>query len=165
MAHVLIAGMTMSGKTTLATRLAHQYKVRGVEPIILDPMRDPRWPSEYLFTDSRQFLELCAKSTHCALFLDESGDTIGRYNDEMFWLATKARHYGHRSHFICQRPSQLSPTVRTQCSYMYLFNVGISDAKILADEWGKPELREANTLGRGEYFAVERFGPLQRSKI
>lgn len=46
MAHVLFIGMTQSGKTTLAKRLAHEYVSRGISVIILDPLNDPGWPTQ-----------------------------------------------------------------------------------------------------------------------
>lgn len=133
--------------------------------VVLDPLIDARWDADYLTTDEREFLNVAKASRSCMLFVDESGHMVGQYNDSMFWLATMARHWGHSSHFCTQRAQQLSPTVRTQCSRLLLFNCAATDAKLLADEWNRPELREAHSLAKGEYFSVGRFGQLERGSL
>jgi DNA helicase HerA-like ATPase len=165
MTHVLIAGMTESGKTTLAKDLCHRYYSRGYATAVLDPLNDPDWCPDFQTRDSGDFLECARNSRSLGLFLDESGESVGKYNDEMFWLATRARHYGHKSHFLTQRPQQLSRTVWNQCSHLFLFNISAYDAKLLADEFNKPELRRANELAQFECFYAPRFGPVKRLRI
>lgn len=165
MAHVLICGITQSGKTTLAREIADAYQGRDIGVCVLDPIRDPAWPCDYLTTDPAAFLETVRQSWECALFVDESGEMIGRYNDSMFWCATQARHRGHRSHFITQRPAQLAKTVRDQCTRLCLFAVSPYDAKILADEWNKPQIAAAPDLPAGTFFDVQRFGPPVLRKV
>lgn len=157
--------MTESGKTTLAKRLANVYRDNATRAIVLDPLLDPQWPADLVTADPGQFLGTCRLSRSCALFVDESGEVIGQYEREMFWLATRARHHGHKSHFITQRASMLSPTVRGQCSHLFCFAVSMDDAKILAAEWNRPELKEANTLQQFEYFYAPRFGATKRMKL
>ena len=167
MPHSLIVGMTESGKTTLATNLCRGYKERGIKTIVLDPMYDQRWQADFITTDKDRFLDIVQnpETRSCALFIDESGEEIGQYKREMFWLATRGRHYGHNSHFITQKAKQLAPTVRDQCSYLFLFNSSIDDCKELANEFNRPELRTANTLAKGEYFQCPRWGQIERLKV
>jgi len=160
--HCLIAGMTASGKTTLAKALAAQYRRHRVSVAVLDPLNDPGWNADFQTTDRREFLERVKRSRSCALFIDESGETIGQYNDDMFWLATRARHYGHRSHFLTQRPAQLSPTVRHQCLRLFCFRVGFKDAKTLAEEFSNPDLVGASSLPQYTFYSINRFGPTER---
>lgn len=157
MPHVLIAGITEAGKTTLATRISHEYKRLGKRVIVLDPLLDPRWKADLVTNDTEEFLEEVKACRSAEIFLDESGETVGRYQTEMFWLATRARHFGHNTHFLTQRPQQLSPTVRDQCSYLFLFCVALRDAKILSDDFNQPQLLQASTLERGRYFWTSRF--------
>lgn len=128
-------------------------------------MYDNRWGADYQTTDGAAFLATLRQSRRCMVFVDESGSAIGRFNDEMFWLGTQARHWGHSCHFLTQRAQMLSPTVRTQVQRLFLFNCSAVDAKLLADEWNRPELREAHQLGRGEYYDVPRFGPARRGRL
>jgi hypothetical protein len=128
----------------------------GRKTLILDPLRDSRWIGNV--TDNPQeFLGRVETERQAALFIDESGETVGRYKEEMFWLATRARHFGHDSHFICQRAQQLNLTVRNQCSALCVFRVSDTDAKILADENASPELREAPALGLGECIYIKQW--------
>jgi len=165
MAHVLILGMTESGKSTLAKSLCAEAKKRELGTLVLDPLADPDWCADYQTRNASEFLQVVKNSESCAVFIDESGESVGRYNDEMFWLATRGRHYGHICHFISQRGQQISKTVRDQCGRLYLFNCSLSDAKLLADEWNKEELRKAHTLAKGEFFIVQRFGEVKRAKL
>lgn len=170
--HVLIVGTTGSGKTTLATQLVRSYAARGVHSIVLDPMMDRRWRAgtKWVTDDPATFQKWVGESRRCMVFIDESGEMVGQYRSEMFWLATRARHLGHLSHFLTQRPAQLSRTVRGQCSTLYAFAMSIPDAKSLADEWGRtPEARtallEAGELQPGEFLKVPRFGAITRHRL
>lgn len=160
--HVLFAGITQSGKTSLAKRLSCSYQLSS---LVLDPLNDPGWRAAYQTTDPREFLLACRHSYDCALFIDESGSMIGRYDEPMQWLATQARHWGHLSHFITQRPSQLARNVRDQCTRLFLFACSFEDAKTLAREWNKPDLLQAAALRQGEFLACSRFAPVTRGKI
>ena len=167
MAHVLIIGMTESGKTSLAKLLNAEYRNKGLSSIVLDPINDPGWrPDEDCFVtrDKYRFLQTVKNSRSCVVFVDESGEIVGQYDTEMHWLGTRARHYGHSCHFLSQRTVQIATTVRDQCSTMYLFACGKKDSKILADEWNQDEITEANKLGKGEFFIVHRMKPLQYGK-
>jgi hypothetical protein len=90
---------------------------------------------------------------------------IGQYEKEMFWLATRARHWGHSSIFITQRPAQISPTVRDQCGMLFLFRVSRDDAVTLARDWTREELAQAMTLNQFEYLHATRFGNVTRGRV
>lgn len=168
MAHCGIVGQTLSGKSTLAMKLAEDYRKRGIDVLTLDPIGDPAWHnvSTYCTHNAAEFLEVVKQSRRCALMVDESGETVGRYNQEMFFLATRARHLGHRSHFITQRPQQINKTVRDQWSTMFLFAPSIDDCKVFANEWGKPELKNAvDDLQQFEFYKVQRFKPLEKQRL
>lgn len=155
----------MSGKTTLAKKLLHNYKQNGINSLVLDPLRDPAWGASFITDDSNYFLSVARKSQQCALFIDESGESIGRNGGEMNEIATRHRHFGHRAHFIAQRAQQLDKIVRDQCEYLYCFRVSRSDAKILADEYGHDELEDAPSLQKGEFFMCERYKPIKKLRV
>ncbi len=162
--HSLIIGMTESGKTSLAKMIATDLKKRKKRVVVLDPLQD-EWDCDMQFTDSVAFLKYCQENTDLFCFIDEGGQSIGRYNKEMEWLATRSRHWGHSCFFISQGCTQLPRIIRAQCSRMYVFAVGKSDTDLLAEECRKDDLRKIEQFDKGEFFVVERFGPLKRGRI
>jgi hypothetical protein len=165
MPHSLILGQTESGKTTLAKRMCQAYGRAGVKRIVLDPMNDPGWQAEFRTTDPDAFLAAFWASESCAAFIDEAGESVGRFDLVMQRTATKGRHWGHNVHYLTQRGTQLAMTVRDQCSHLFLFTTGLKDCKTHADEWNQPLLLDAASLKAGEYFHVNRFGLFQRGNI
>lgn len=133
--------------------------------LVLTPLPDPNWNTEHIFSDSNLFLQVVFASRNCDVFIDESGEMIGRYADVMGKLATRSRHYGHNVHFIAQRASQLDKTIRDQCSNLFLFCVSMDDAKTLSNEYAKEELKNANLLGRGEFYKTGRFQSVEKMRV
>lgn len=165
MAHALILGISESGKTTLALRLARQYKAAGVGVLVLDPLRNPEWHADFITGDEAEFLDMFWRSRSCMCFIDEAGEAVGRYNVAMQKTVTRGRHWGHGVHVITQRGAQLSPTVRDQCRHLFLFCSSRKDGELLAAEFNKPELAECSSLKQGEYMHASRFGVLNRSQL
>lgn len=168
MAHSLIIGMTLSGKSSLARRLVSQYKGRGMHSLVLDPLEDPAWTkagAKFQTADGEYFLSLMEKTRRCALFVDESGEAIGRYAGEMKKLATRSRHYGHNAHFISQRAVDIDKTIRDQCANLFLFRVSKKDAETLSDEYGYDELLGACQLQQGEFISCGRFQKPQKIRL
>lgn len=165
MAHGLILGMTMSGKTTLAKQLAAQYRAKGVKVGVLDPLCDPGWNADFRTSDVDEFLKMYWQSRQCAWFIDEAGESVGQFDTLMTKTATRGRHWGHRNHYLSQRGAQLAKTVRDQCSFLFLFTTSLDDSKIHANEWNKDELKTANALPQGHYFYTGRYTPLARGNL
>lgn len=166
MAHILILGQTLSGKTTLAKRLAQSYKDKGIAVLVHDPVNDPEWPADYRTAKADEFFKVYNESRRCAVFFDEAGDTCDEFKTEITKTATRGRHRGHRNHYIAQRGTMILRTIRDQCSTLFLFNSGLEDCKIHAAEWNAPEIRdEGPFLQTGEYFHKVRMGPLERGHL
>jgi DNA helicase HerA-like ATPase len=171
MAHVLILGMTESGKTTLAKKILKSYRDKNISALVLDPLCDPDWSQDgteknfFQTDDQEDFLRKMYASRSCALFIDESGASIGRYAGPMAVVATQSRHFGHKAHFITQRAVQLDRTIRDQCSTLFVFRVGKKDADTLAEEFGYDELKTCNELAQGECFKVSRFSAPEKFSV
>ena len=163
--HSLIIGTTGSGKTNLAKTLCRKFKQAGKPTLVLDPLMDDEWDCDFKTSDKAQFLDVVKHNKQCIIFVDESGQAVGKYDEEMAWLATTARHWGHQSIFICQRAQQISKTVRDQCQRIWIFRVSNGDAKILAEEFVQDELLEAGSLGKFEFFETGRFQKPVKGKI
>jgi hypothetical protein len=156
----------------------------GVDVIVLDPLNDPGWvppgfqlqsdgfyretengPGLFQTSDVDEFLSAFWASRSCAVFIDEAGDAVGRYDVVMQKTATRGRHWGHSVHFLTQRGSQISVTVRDQCTRMFLFRTGPRDAKTHAEEWAQRELLNAPYMPKGCYYYVTRFGEIKRGSL
>jgi len=165
MAHSLILGMTESGKTTLAKKLAAKYKAAGIHVIVLDPICDPEWGADFQTDDPDNLLDVFWTSKNCAVFIDEAGESAGQYDKAMIKTATKGRHWGHNVHYLSQRGSMINTTIRAQCSQLFLFLSGKNDGKIHSEEWAQDELKNCTQLARGEFYHVSRGGKLTKNKV
>ena len=117
-------------------------------------MNDPDWNADFQTENQDEFLEAVWGNRSCAVFIDEAGDEIGKYNKTMEKLATRGRQWGHKCYFISQRVKQLSTTIRTQCSELVIFKQSLTDTKDLADEFVEPMINQAHTLEKGEFILV-----------
>jgi hypothetical protein len=149
----------LSGKTTFAKKKAWSLQKQGYSSIVLDPFLDPEWKADFITSDADSFLEAVWNSRQCAIFVDEGGQTIGKYNTVMEQLATRGRHWGHKCYFISQRGKQLSTTLRAQCSELAIFKQSLRDTKDLADEYVEPMINEAHSLEKGEFIYVRDSQP------
>jgi len=166
MAHTLIIGITGSGKTTLAKALSQQYLKRNIPVFVLDPLLSEKWNANYITDNPDEFVETVFDNVNCAVFVDESAETIGRYAGIMQKLATSSRNLGHNVHFICQRPKQLDINMRTQCENIFVFKLSLYDTRELANEYVADELLYAPQLKKGEYLAkIGVDGSVRRAKI
>ncbi len=164
MAHTLIIGQTMSGKSTLAKILCRGLVRAGIPCLVLDPLLDRDWKTygaAWVTDNPDLFYEYARKNRSCALFLDESADTIGRNPGRLQWFATQARHWGHSSIFMAQRLTQLTPTVRDQCATLYVFACSRRDLETIAEERDRSEILQRQ-LQRGECWRIRNFEPTSR---
>lgn len=155
--HSLIAGVTESGKTTLAKYMAELHRAQGFGVLVLTSVWE-KWPADYQTTNESDFLTNFWGSQQCVAFIDEGADTVGRYNVAMRETATKGRHWGHSVYYLVQSPALIDPTVRKQCSQLFCFAIAPGDAKALAEEYLQPALLDAPTLQQFEYIRALRFG-------
>lgn len=144
----------MSGKTTFAKKKAQSLKNSGRNIIVLDPFLDPEWQVTFITNDQKKFLEAVWSNRGCAVFVDEAGSEMGKYNSVMDELATRGRHWGHKCYFITQRVKQLSSTLRAQCSELIIFKQSLIDTKDLSAEFVEPMINEAEFLEKGEFIYV-----------
>lgn len=156
--------MTESGKTTIAKAICRNLAASQIPTLVLDPMHD-EWAASFQTDDPDEFLRAFWQYRSCHVFIDESGDSIGRFNKLMDQTATKGRHWGHSCYYITQRGAQISRTIRDQCSHLFLFATARPDAKVHAIEWNQPELENVANFPAGEYYHARRFGALERANV
>lgn len=163
--HHLILGATLSGKSTLAKAICEHLYNKGEMTLVLDPILDVKWKCDFITRDKIKFRDIVMSNENAFVFIDEAGEIAGQYQSEMHFLATRVRHRGHTSFFICQRATMVSPNVRTQCSHIYLFRTSKKDAKDLYDEYDYEEILTATRLPKGEFLRFSHFDGLHRERI
>lgn len=164
MAHVLLLGMTLSGKTHKAKALSRDYKKAGLGVLVLDPLQDPGWQADFITDDAEKFLTVFWQSRSCMAFMDEGGESVGRFDLAMQKTATRGRHWGHTCHYLAQRATQLAPLVRDQCTRLFLFCSSTKDGNVLSHEWNRPELEQCSQLKQGEYFYAVKMGEISTNR-
>lgn len=155
----------MSGKTTVAKKLAQTAKASDRGVLVFDPIRDPTWGADFVTDKMSEFLRIAKMNKNCTLFIDEAATACGNHDRESHWLATQARHWGHQSVFISQRPAQVAKNIRDNCSKLFCFRISPSDAKIYADEWCYQEILNAPDLPQGECLYLPRFGQATKMTV
>lgn len=149
--HSLIVGMTSCGKTTLAKKLSRMGENAGKKIVVLEPVKTTWTGNEYHVENAEDLCTLLMQNKNLYVFVDESGETIGRDNDYQF-LATRSRQYGHSVFFIMQRTSQVLPIIRSNCSCVYAFRQSAFDCEILCREYAQESFRQCANLKRGEFL-------------
>lgn len=87
--------------------------------------------------------------------IDEAAYVIDRYAKMHEQIATRSAHRQHACIFICQRYSQISPVIRSQCASYWLFPQDLDSERQLAREAGLTSLPSwPKTAGR---FAIHIF--------
>ena len=160
--HKLITGTTLTGKSTLAKRMAGLYRDAGRKVLVLDELMDKDWPADFITDSPEEFRRIFWNSRNLAVFLDEAGETVGRYDKEQSMTATRGRHWGHICHYIAQRASMIARNVRSQCSEVYAFTCETKDSETLSAEFVQPALLQCPELLQGEYIRAVRFGADRR---
>ncbi|MFA6287755.1 MAG: hypothetical protein WC661_10270 [Opitutaceae bacterium] len=85
-----------------------------------------------------------------------------KFDDRIADLFTSGRHLGHRCFFIAQRFSQVQPTIREQCSYLWLFKTGPKAAAYLAEEFADLTLMKSANLPDRCFLFKEGNAPARR---
>ncbi len=167
--HVLIVGMTESGKSSLARAMARDYEQAGHTPIVLDVTRNRGWGSTAIsFCDPDEFLLYVRNPAKCLrqpIFIEESGLSVDKFDTRYQWLTTFSRHHGLRCHIVAQRAEMVSKTVRSQCANLIAFGLPFDDAKAYAREYNGPEIMQCTTFRPGTYIHKTRYDPGQVRKL
>ncbi len=160
--HVLYCGVTMTGKTTLAREHAQILEKAKYEIVVYDPVgtdtANGNWPEgTKVLSDPEQFHEWIEdnETTYdedhvCFLFVDESADIFGHSQTHAHWIARKIRHQYIYLRLIVQRPNMLHPSVRTQCSYVYMLRLSNDDARIICGDMGHGADVSKTVLDKGD---------------
>lgn len=158
--HTAYYGVTQSGKTTLARRIARDLSEKGHVIIVHDPVGTLTlgggWPESAIICGDEEELLSVLEDDECPaahVFIDEAGDVFGhtqRYNS---WLATKGRHFGLYLHIITQRPKMILPSVRNQVGRSYVFRLARDDMREVGADNGFSDLHLID-LDAGDFMVL-----------
>lgn len=158
--HALICGVTQSGKTTLAHKLAHEFSGNGGNIIVFDPVGTATikgtWPENaVIFQDEQEFFEYLARDDvkNAFVFIDEAGDVFTAQKRENLWLLTRGRHFGFSVFMIAQRPKMILPSARGQAGACYMFRLASDDQKEIGRDFGFSGLDKI-TLDKGDFLLL-----------
>lgn len=165
--HILYCGVTMTGKTTLARAHAEilikaNYTVYVYDPVGTDTANG-NWPDgAEIITDPDEFYEKVDElhedggdPEHPAFFfVDESADVFGHSQTSAHWIARKIRHSEVYLRMIVQRPNMLHPSVRTQCSFVYMLRLSRKDAVMVCDDMGHGTEVSSKVLDKGDVILL-----------
>lgn len=135
--HVLICGITGSGKTTAAEHLARLSPRRKVA---FNPCGGFENFGAITANDPDNFLDLLYDDSlnRCDFFIDEADTIFPQYNPHN-WAAQRGRHLGMRLFLITQRPVLLDTTARGQCNEAYVFRSNPKDYDAVLPIFGAAE--------------------------
>lgn len=156
MAHKLIVGQTLSGKSTLARAMVKDAISRGIQPCIYDPTMNPDWGTEFVTCEPDIFFawlrDFHAAGYKCVAVIDEAETILSQSDRRNWWLFTRGRHFAIECIAITLRPTLIAPTVRGNCAELFCFYINRNDAAILASDFGAPAVEKAYELIQGEFF-------------
>ncbi len=95
------------------------------------------------------------------VFIDESDELFAHQRKENFWILTRGRHFLLSVNLMTQRPTMISPTVRRQCTRLYMFRLARKDTNDIAADYGfsGDELleigEEIKPLDKGDFVMVD----------
>lgn len=165
--HTLIAGVSQSGKSTLARMfsralLEHKKRVVVFDPTLFTATAGGDWGTgAEIYTDPAEFLDALEdpqKVSNAHVFIDEADEIFSHQQKENFWILKKGRHFGLSVWVITQRPKMVAPTVRNQCTRAFLFRLAIDDVKEIAADFGYDGLHKI-PLDKGQYLELNSGSP------
>lgn len=155
--HILITGISLSGKTNLAKRLAADESAAGKNIVVYDPIASQGWPGNAVkYSEPSRFLDRINHLSNALVFVDEA-KTLWDFNEDAAdALVYKGRHRGFLCVLMAQRSRMVPPNARNQCARVFSFKQQPYDAQILADEY-HGSLVNTPDLKPGEFIYTDGF--------
>lgn len=166
--HGCFFGRTFTGKTHKAQEVAAGFKRGRVGVLALVPAGEiHKWKecTHWVTDDIDLFCAKVAASRRCAVFIELADADADKFDPRIRAMFTKGRHFGNRFFFVAQRFSQVEPTVREQCAFLWLFKTSIAAAKVLADEFADPLLIAAQNLPDRSFLFKRGNAPAVRVSV
>ncbi len=161
-----IFGPKLSGKTTLAKELSHQYWSRSQRrSLVLDPNLEDWGEHAWTTDDEEKFWGAVWKGGKPSLVIvEEAAETINR-DKGLTAIFTRLRHLNHKLIVVGHSGENLLPIMRQQLDTLYLFRQSPDDAERWARSMTQEGFLRAAELEQYEFLFGERFKPPVKRKL
>jgi hypothetical protein len=110
--------------------------------------------------DPETFLRKFWRCQNVVAFMEFADAKVEKFDDRFHDCFSQGRHNGIRCYFLSQRAAQVHPTVRENCSGLYLFSCGAKGAAVWAEEMCDDILLGAAGLQPFQFFLkANRYTP------
>lgn len=157
--HVLVAGMTRSGKGQLMRSVSAKYKRDGIPTLYYTSKEvealDVVKHVDYVETDAETFFRYCEnviKVSPCVVVVDEAADFQQEKPNALREMLNKWGAYGCKIFVVVQRAKMVPPNIRNACESCVAFKQFPDDAKFLAECYGKEFEQVALPVVRPGYY-------------
>lgn len=161
-----IVGGSKCGKTTLGVALARALRRQhGLRCLVYDPIARVNWGAWCWSTkDLERFKRAVWNTQGCAVFWDESSDSIDKNSRADRAFFTRIRHEHKAFFLLCHDYTVMHPIMRGNLSDIYFFRQGPKRAAALAEEFGDADLIQTAALEKREWIHKRPFERITRSR-
>lgn len=173
MSHKLVVGITEIGKTRGCKILAAELVKHG--KVLAYDVLGSKWPDGVMVVTNFEDFDWAywSETDWLAVFIDEAGETVKRFDGDMEKTATRGRHPGHQNFYIVQGLTLMSLQARKQCVGVYLYNCESDDAEKLYASFGRKkqandpylEIFNAPAYGPGEFIYFTKLVPPVKYRV
>lgn len=160
-----VIGPSKCGKTTLAIAMVHQMRRRhGLRSLVFDPFKAKNnWgPAAWVTSDLDTFKTVVFSVKGCAVFWDESSDSLDKNSRDDRRFFTRIRHEHKAFFLIAHDLTVMNPLMRGNLSDLYLFAQGPKRAALYAEDFNDPDLMQLTQLQKREFIHKRPFEKIVR---
>lgn len=163
--HTLITGRTEMGKTSLARILQMELKKRGDKTAAYSTQKWEWKGADFATNSGKELLAFLRREENYSsfVFVDETADSVDRYDKQYNWLAGSSRHFGHTVTFIGHLLTDVSPAIRMNCKRWILFASRRRDFDLAEAEYDVTI--PTRQLDDGEFLLFDPGKPPRKGKV
>lgn len=153
-----IFGPKLSGKTTLAKKLADDYfTVYGMQSLVFDPHLETWGKHAFVTAQEEKFWPCVWNMQGKLIIVEEAAATIRRERD-LVPVFTRLRHNNHKLLVVGHSGMDLLPVMRQQLDVIYLFRQPEKASIVWAENFCESGLLKSQELRQYEFIRLEMYG-------
>lgn len=158
--HTLVVGPTRFGKTTIVKKHVTRLMQRHGIPVLALSSNPAEWDevASYATDDPDAFVRTAFEHVRCNVVIDEGAELAGRYDRQVYRLATRGRHNGHLCYFLAQDFMSFNKLIRKNCSSLILFKQPKPYLQELHNQFMVDEILTACDFEKGECLWIVEYG-------